>query len=120
LLQQSLNQGSERVELPSVEEINENVARLEDMKTRLVDIASRSIVPSFRHPGFIKREDDTRMQDVIQSPTKFPYGEGYHQSNTGGGHPRYQESVSSTEAYWGSEVGRSKYKKRSVRVRLSM
>jgi hypothetical protein len=111
-LADALSQGSEQTELPSEEMMNEQHNRLEQISMRLRDInAHRTVVTSFRPSNFVKHEDDTRMHDVVSNSLKY-YNEGYHP-----GHPMYQDSISPNEQYWlHHEGGRSKYKKRSVRI----
>ena len=108
----ALSQGSEQTELPSEDLTNEQLARVEQIDMRLRDInAHRTVVTSFRPPNFVKHEEDTRIHDVVSNSSKY-YNEGYHSV-----HAMYQDSIPLDEQYWvHHEGGRSKYKKRSVRI----
>jgi len=112
----ALSQGSEQTELPSEEMTSEQLARVEQIDMRLRDInAHRTVVTSFRPPNFVKHEEDTRMHDIVSNSTKY-YNERYQSV-----HPMYQDSIPPHEQYWvHHEGGRSKYKKRSVRISLQI
>lgn len=60
----------------------------------------------------IKHEEDTRMHDVVATPSRSAFNYPHSPRSVMGG--QYQEPGSPTDMYWSSqESARSKYKKRS-------